>query len=142
MKKLRARRRKVIRVESEETQDYVREANDMNLEEAKEKCFVPSAISVPQKPLFRGDNQRRERTLSFWQFASVVKEGEKIRHDQRMPAMLQQVSGGNRGQTIDKVAVVRVCGEKGASWKVVENDGKRTVHSRTVGRVKEVSRGA
>ena len=55
MKKLRARRRKVIRVESEETQDYVSGANYMNLEEAKEKSFVPSAISVPQKPLFSGD---------------------------------------------------------------------------------------
>ena len=29
-------KRKVIRVESEETQDYVREANDMNQEEAEE----------------------------------------------------------------------------------------------------------
>ena len=63
---------------SEETQDYVREANDMNQEEAQEISFVPSAISVPQKPLFRCDNQCSEKTLSFWQFASVViKEGEE-----------------------------------------------------------------
>ena len=46
-------KRKVIRVESEETQGYVREANDMNQEEAEEISFVPSAITVPQKPLFR-----------------------------------------------------------------------------------------
>ena len=40
--------------------------------------FVPSAISVPQKPLFRCDNQCSEKTLSFWQLASVViKEGEE-----------------------------------------------------------------
>ena len=37
------------------------------------------------------------------------------------------------GQTIDKVAVVRVYGEKGASWKAVENDGKRTIRTRNVG---------
>ena len=32
--------------------DYVREANDMNQEEAEETSFVPSAISLPQKPFF------------------------------------------------------------------------------------------
>ena len=42
-------KRKVIRVESEETQDYVREAKDLGQEEAEETSFVPSAISVPQK---------------------------------------------------------------------------------------------
>ena len=40
--------RKVIRVESEETQDHVREAKDLNQEEADEMSFVPSVISVPQ----------------------------------------------------------------------------------------------
>ena len=71
-------KRKVIRVESEETQDYVREAKDLNQEEADEISFVPSAISVPQKPLFRCDSRCSEMTLSFWQFASVViKEGEE-----------------------------------------------------------------
>ena len=65
-------------MESEETQDYVREANDMDQEEGEEISFVPSAISVPQKPLFRCDNQCSEKILSFWQLASVViKEGEE-----------------------------------------------------------------
>ena len=53
---VKSSRGKVIRVEYEETQDYVREAKDMNQEEAEEISFVPSAISVPQKPLFRCDN--------------------------------------------------------------------------------------
>ena len=44
-----------MRMESEETQDYVREAKDL-----------------------RCDNQCSEKTLSFWQFALVViKEGEE-----------------------------------------------------------------
>ena len=60
-------KRKVTRVESEETQDYVRETNDRNQEEAEEISFVPSAISVPQKPLFRCDNRCSEKTLSVWQ---------------------------------------------------------------------------
>ena len=53
VKKLKARREKIIRVESEGTQDYVREANGLNKEEAEEMSFVPSAICVPKKPLFR-----------------------------------------------------------------------------------------
>ena len=47
MKKLKAQG-KVIRVESEETQDDVR-ACDLNHEESEEICFVPRAISVAQK---------------------------------------------------------------------------------------------
>ena len=70
--KLRARRGR------EEAQDYMREAKDLNQDESEELSFVPSAISVPQQPLFRCDNRCSEKTLSFWQFASVViKEGEE-----------------------------------------------------------------
>ena len=65
-------------MESEETQDYVREAKDLSQEEAEEISFVPSAISVPPKPLFRCDNRCSEKQFSFWQFASVViQEGEE-----------------------------------------------------------------
>ena len=45
----------------------MREANDMDQEEGEETSLVPSATSVPQKPLSRRDNQRSENTLSFWQ---------------------------------------------------------------------------
>ena len=56
----------------------MREANDMDQKGAGEISFVPSAISVPQKPLLRCDNQCSEKTLSFWQLASVViKEGDE-----------------------------------------------------------------
>ena len=69
---------KILRVESEEAQDYVREANDTDQEEAEELIFVPSAISVPRKLMFRCDNRCSERTLRFWQLGSVVvKEGEE-----------------------------------------------------------------
>ena len=47
-------------------------------EEVDELSVVPSAISVPQKMIFRCDNQCGEKTLSFWQLASVViREGEE-----------------------------------------------------------------
>ena len=47
-------------------------------EEAEELSFVPSAISVPRKLMFRCDNQCIKKNLSFWQLASVVtQEGEE-----------------------------------------------------------------
>ena len=59
-------------MESEATQDYVREAKGTENEEEEERTFVPSAVSVPLKPLFRCVNQCSEETLSYWQLASVV----------------------------------------------------------------------
>ena len=70
-------------------------AKDTDQEEAEEMSFVPSAISVPRKPMFRRDNQCSEKTLSFWQLVLVViKEGEGIIHYQFMPEMLQRISEG------------------------------------------------
>ena len=119
----------------------------MNLsrDEAEELCFVPSALSVPRGPMFLCDNRCSDKAPRFWQFASVVvEEGEESyttnwcqqccnKHDQLVPAMLQQKSGGNRRQTLDEVAVVRGRGEEGASLNVVENAGERPVHTRYVG---------
>ena len=66
-------------MEPEETQDYVRDAMDLSQQEAEERNFVPSTISVPQKPWFWCDNRCSETTLSFRQFASVVVEdGEEF----------------------------------------------------------------
>ena len=42
----------MIRVESEETQDHVIESLNLSREEAEEISFVPSAISIPQRPCF------------------------------------------------------------------------------------------
>ena len=50
----------------------VKEAKSMGYEEEEERTFVPSAVSVPLKPLFRCDNQCSEKTLSYRQLASVV----------------------------------------------------------------------
>ena len=43
---------KVIRVESEETQDYVREEESTEFEEEEERTFIPRAVSIPLKPFF------------------------------------------------------------------------------------------
>ena len=74
---IKSPKRKVVRVESEETQDFVREAESTNQEEVEGLSFVPSAISVLQKMMFRCNDQCSKKALSFWQLASVViKEGE------------------------------------------------------------------
>ena len=54
-------KRNVILVESEETQDCVREAKSTEFEEEEERTFVPSAVSVPLKPLFRCDISAAKR---------------------------------------------------------------------------------
>ena len=69
---IRSPKRKVIRVESEETQDNVREEKITEFEEEKQRTFIPSAVGVPLKPLFRCDKQCSETTLSCWQLALVV----------------------------------------------------------------------
>ena len=45
-------KKKVIRVETEETQDYVRESLNLSPDEAEDISFVSSAISIPQKTCF------------------------------------------------------------------------------------------
>ena len=66
---VRSPKKKVIWVESEETQDYVRESLNLSRNEAEEISFVPSAISIPERPMFWRDNRCSEKALSFWQFA-------------------------------------------------------------------------
>ena len=78
---IRSPRRKVIWVESEETQDYVREGRSTEMEQ-EERIFVPSAVSVPLKPLFRCDKQCSEKTLTYWHRSvstNTCKEKEKNR---------------------------------------------------------------
>ena len=72
---VRSPKRKVIRVESEETQDYVEEGRSTEKEEEEKRTFVPSAVSVPLKPLFCCDNQCSEKAHCCWQLASVVVNG-------------------------------------------------------------------
>ena len=122
---VKSARRKAIRVVSKETQDYMREANDMNQEDAEEISFVPSGIIVPQKSLFRCDIQCSEKTVSFWQFVSVViKESEDSYTTNVCQQCYNEFLEAKRRQTIDAVAVVRSRGEKGASWKAMEVMGK------------------
>ena len=73
----------------------MKEANDMNQEEAKEISFV------------RCDNKCSEKTLTLWQFASVVmKEGEESYTTKLCQQCYNKSLEAKRRQNIDKVAVV------------------------------------
>ena len=71
-------KRKVIQVESEETQDYVRETLNLSRDEAEETSFVPRAIGISQRPMFWCDKRCSDKALRFWQCASVVVEVSSV----------------------------------------------------------------
>ena len=49
----------MIRVETEETQDYVRETLAISHEKAEEMGFVPSALSEPRGPIATVDTVKK-----------------------------------------------------------------------------------
>ena len=67
---------RVIRVESEETQDHVRETLAISQEEADEIGSVPSTSSEPRGAQYWCDNRCSDKGLRFLQIAStVIEEG-------------------------------------------------------------------
>ena len=116
----------MTRVESEETQDNVRESLDLSREEAEEVSFVPSGISTPRKPLFWCDNRCSEKALSFWQTASVViEEGE----ESHTTNLCQQCYNKNLVAKGDKplmkwqwYAVVEKKAHRGMLWRMLRKD--------------------
>ena len=124
----------MIRVESEETQDYVREEKGSEFEEKEERTFTPSAVSVPLKPLFRCGKHCSEKTLSHWQLASVVMNEGDMKHTRL--TCVRRVSMNayrQKEKTAVECAVETGSGKEGVSWKNVENDGERTISALDVG---------
>ena len=73
-------KRRVIRVESEETQDHMRETLAISLEEADEIGSVPSALSEPRGAFFWCDNRCNDVAVRSWQIASMaIEEGGEAR---------------------------------------------------------------
>ena len=64
----------MIRVESEETQDYVCEMPTISPEEAEECAIVPSALCEPRGAIYFCDNRCSEKAVRYWQSASMVVE--------------------------------------------------------------------
>ena len=88
---VQSQKRKVIRVESEETQDYVRETLAISQEAADEVCFVPSALSEPRGPTYWCDNRCSEKAVRYWQIGPLVVE-EGGPHKQFVPAVYNEQS--------------------------------------------------
>ena len=125
---------KVIRVESEETQDYVKEGRSTEQEEEEKRTFVPSAVSVALKPLFRCDKQCSETTLSCWQLASaVVNGGDEAYSTNLCQKCFNTHLQAKGGRTTDKFEVEAGGGKDGVSWKNVEHVGERTISAWDVG---------
>ena len=79
-------RRRVIRVESEETQDYVRESLAISQEETVEIGFVPSASTEPRGSCCWCDNRCSDKALRYIQSASMVIEESG---EARVPAKIK-----------------------------------------------------
>ena len=70
----KARKTKVMRVESEESQGYACKTLTFGQEEADEIAFVPSAVSEPRAPICWCDDRCSEKAIRYWQIAAVVVE--------------------------------------------------------------------
>ena len=110
------KKKKVIRVESEETQDYVRESLNLSQDEAEEIIWC--------------DNRCSKSPQFVAVYFGCGGEGCEVPHGQLASSMLQQKSDGKRRCTLDEV----VCsGEEGASWQAMENAMEGPVQKRNVG---------
>ena len=122
----RSPKRKVIWVESEETQDLVREEKGTEFEEEEERTFIQSAVSVPLKPLFRCDKQCSEKTLSYWQLASVVmNEGDEAYTTnlcQKCFSKLIQAKGETPLSNVQWRQVVEKKAYRARLWKMLEKE--------------------
>ena len=110
-------------MESEETHDYLKEARNESHEEMEEISCVPSAISVPQKHLFRCDNHCNEKAFSFWQFPSVVKKEEEESYTTKcMPAVLNESLAGEGKKQLTRwqwYELVEKKTHRGRFWKMM-----------------------
>ena len=121
-------KRKVIRMESEETQDHVSESLNLSQEEAEEISFVPSALSFPRGPGSWCDNRCSDKALRFKQFASVVVDDVEESYTVNLCQQCynERLCGTGPG-AVEVLAVEGSGGKEGASWQIVENVGKGPV---------------
>ena len=96
----------MIRVVSEETQENVRESLNLSRDEAEEISFVPSAISIPQRPMFWCDNRCSDKAPKI---LAVCFDSDRRwcggPHRQFVPAVLQREFDGTGPGTVEGLAV-------------------------------------
>ena len=84
--------------------------------------------------MFRCDKQCNERSLSYWQLASVVNnEGEKSYTTNLCQKCFNKHLKEKGEKATDICAVESSCGEKSVPWKDLEDDVKRTICTWDVG---------
>ena len=102
----------MIRVESEETQDYVLETQ-------------ASALSESRGATYWCDNRRSEEVVGNWQMASmVVEEGGEAHTINFVLAVLQRTVSAVGQAATESVAMERSSGEDNASRENLESDAK------------------
>ena len=85
---IQSRKRNVVRVETDETHDYVRETLAISQEDAEEVGFVPSALGEPREVTYWCDHRCSEKAIRHWQIASIVVEEGGL-HNQFVSMVLQ-----------------------------------------------------
>ena len=111
----------MIRVESEETQDYVCGMLAISRGEAEEFAFVSSALSEPRGSIYFCDSRCSEKAVRYWQFASVVvEEGGEAHTINFVSAMLQRADGAARQAEVESVAMESSFGTESTSWENVQ----------------------
>ena len=111
-------KRRVIRVESEETQDYVRESLAISQEEADDIGFVPSE---PRGVYYWCDNLCSDKSLRYMQIASVVIEEGGEERTINLCQRCYNEKTCSAGQAIAKVeGMERGCGKEGSSGHAME----------------------
>ena len=95
-------------------------------ERSKGREDLPSAVNVPLKPLFRGDNQCSEKTLSCWQLVSVVLneggESYTINLCQKCFNKHLQAKGEKPLSNVRWRQVVEEKAYRGRMWKMMEKE--------------------
>ena len=115
-----------MRVESEETQDYVRQSLSLSQEEAEEISFVPSALSITRGPVFWCGNRCSNKALRFWQFASVVVDDGEEAYTINLSQQCHNETLTTEAGAVEVLAVEGSGGTESASWQIVEHVGKGT----------------
>ena len=110
----------MIRVESEETQDYVCGMLAISREEAEELAFVPIVLSEPRGSIYFCDNRCSEKATRYWQMASMVVEEGAEAHTSNLCHNEQMVQQGTpRLNAWQWRAVVEQRAHRGRMWKIV-----------------------
>ena len=108
-------------MESEETQDYVRESSSLSREDAEDISLVPSVMSIPRGPMFWCDKRCSDEALR----SVVVDDGEEV----HIVNLCQQccnesltVKGLSPLKNWQWKAVVEKTGHRGRSWRMLGRD--------------------